>query len=440
MSRSLIPKEITISQIYFLRKRTDLSLRIIKITEKINEDIFYGIINFKYWEEIHRMHLLVFDVDSIFFKWLMRSGVCKTENDFRKALTRLGCKSDDLQNKFNRKINILDNDISLENFESEYVRYCMTDGQYQIDGVKKFGSYTVPGTKAVNAYNLYKIVCNNGGMEAVTNDQKWKSLFYQSGRKTNISYTVRTFYKKYLLEFEYFRRNAEIESDYIFNVGETISFIADNDERYFGRVKIRRNRGMNQYYIQFAGWEKEYSEWYCEDILEKSKISEISKEMIKATPKSSKNNYLVNDPLIREKHSHFNLGKIAYESVEDKSINPVPIFSFKKRKMIIEEEDNKLESLLIAIDYQNEKSKTINHENYIIKNFIPEPPMEKNEELQKKEEILDGEEEYLNSTLKLKSLTKEEKDEVRKFLKPLGIKGKEPKMTEYNYFFLNYFQ
>lgn len=238
-----------------------------------------------------------------------------------------GNKIQYVSSKFNTSIRIIDSDLSLSEFEKAYSNYVWNDEKYIPDTEKNSSNIIVPGTKEINTFSLYKTISKNGGMENVTNEQKWKSLFFNLMRKTNVSYTVRTFYKRFLYEFEQIRRdqlriececknicdcddyvntnnmqiNCPFNFNYKFSIGEIVVLYTIK-EKYYGHIKLRRNRGLNQYYIQFLGWCKEYSEWLCEDVLRKSDHNEHY--VAKRPSRSSKSNNLVNDPLIREKHSH----------------------------------------------------------------------------------------------------------------------------------------
>ena len=54
------------------------------------------------------------------------------------------------------------------------------------------------GQKDLNLYKLYKLVKDNGGMEKVTQELKWRSLYLQMGmpNATNASYAIKQAYKK----------------------------------------------------------------------------------------------------------------------------------------------------------------------------------------------------------------------------------------------------
>ena len=54
------------------------------------------------------------------------------------------------------------------------------------------------GQKDLNLFKLYKLVKENGGMEKVTQELKWRSLHLQMGmpNMTNASYAIKQAYKK----------------------------------------------------------------------------------------------------------------------------------------------------------------------------------------------------------------------------------------------------
>ena len=54
------------------------------------------------------------------------------------------------------------------------------------------------GQKDLNLFKLYKLVKENGGMEKVTQELKWRSLYLQMGMPsmTNASYAIKQAYKK----------------------------------------------------------------------------------------------------------------------------------------------------------------------------------------------------------------------------------------------------
>lgn len=348
---------IKIDYFYLLRQRQNLRPRIFQV-KKILNDTVIGIVEFKTEEEVYKKNLLVLNHKSRLYKFMMRMSIFKNDSSFKKALYKMKQSSQNkdlefiikeqeyqirkyrkekrnipelqqyIKGKYDNKIWIFDSTITQEEFEKAYAEYVLNDEKYIPDTEKNSANIIVPRTKEINMYSLYKTISRNGGMENVTNEQKWKSLFFQLMRKTNVSYTVRTFYKRFLYEFEQHRReklridckckevcdcddyvntsnnliNCAYNFDYKFEIGEMI-VLYTYKEKYFGHVKLRRNRGINQYYIQFLGWCKEYSEWLCEDVLGKS-MKRRDFHIAKKPSRSSKSNNLVNDPLIREKHSH----------------------------------------------------------------------------------------------------------------------------------------
>ncbi|TBU20434.1 hypothetical protein CWI38_0071p0030 [Hamiltosporidium tvaerminnensis] len=488
MKISPYPEKVLLNKYYFLRTRSELLLRIIYIVEEISPVKYVGILidkedKFKNKKIlVDKKCLLIFHPKTRLFQHLMSIPEFRSDVGIRRTLCVLGFPVDKIMIKMeNKNFDTSDCEISASEFENEYSKYLKYDesgpflsgNTFITDPLK----LVVPGVNSLNVYRLYVIVCKNGGMERITNDQKWKPLFYSEMKKTNVSYTVRTFYKKYLYEFEYLRRikirydlyknridscksnptedkessknneiineevnfennnlneklnkvcevseqdineklkdknnentnlrikdknneiknlritdrtdenknirikdkNNEIKNlritdrtdenknirikdknnenknikingqisnekfknknlvsdaiitrisieDNIFNYKykpyQVVMLITENGERYYGVIKLRRNKGLNMYYVQFVGWNKEYNEWYCEDVLEgviignggcKLSVEDIFIAMGNKKPsRSSKANYLIDDPLIREKHCH-NVSKV----------------------------------------------------------------------------------------------------------------------------------
>ena len=54
------------------------------------------------------------------------------------------------------------------------------------------------GQKDLNLFKLYKLVKENGGMDKVTQELKWRSLYLQMGMPStsNASYAIKQAYKK----------------------------------------------------------------------------------------------------------------------------------------------------------------------------------------------------------------------------------------------------
>lgn len=57
----------------------------------------------------------------------------------------------------------------------------------------------------LNLYKLYRLVRENGGMEKVTQELKWQSLYLQMSMPElpNSSYLIKQAYKRYVIYFEY---------------------------------------------------------------------------------------------------------------------------------------------------------------------------------------------------------------------------------------------
>lgn len=331
MHYSEYPEKIQPNCFYFLRQKDNLRPRVFYSLRILNDEVV-GIINFKKEESVKKSELLRFDIKSRLFMFMMRMNTFRNDSNIRKALQKIASTSNTTYLIRSNKIkNTFDCNISQESFEEAYKTFVLMDKKFVPDSEKNSSNIIVPGTKEINMFNLYQIISKNGGMENVTNEQKWKSLFYSAMRKTNVSYTVRTFYKKFLYEFEQYRRagtvscscrepcdcddyvdcigkvqesgaSRRLEFNYKFMIGEIVKLLTAK-EQYYGHVKLRRNRGLNQYYLQFMGWCKEHSEWYCEDVLSKCEQNKDGYVMRRPS-RSSKTNNLINDPLIREKHCH----------------------------------------------------------------------------------------------------------------------------------------
>lgn len=158
----------------------------------------------------------------------------------------------------------------------------------------------VQGTKNLSMHKLYTTVCKYGGMDNVINLQIWKKLFFGYMPKTNASFTMKSFYKKYLYEFE-LARHPDDEACYKFKIDDHLTFIADNRKFYCGNVRAMRNRGINVYYLQFLNCKNDTNEWFAEDIL---RLCDGICNFHDLSKISSKTNNFVDDPITREKHSH----------------------------------------------------------------------------------------------------------------------------------------
>lgn len=295
-----------------LNNRTE-SLKVIVTVELENHELYRANI----------FELLIFNPTDRLFKAMMRISKYRNDIYIKRILFNLNYQHEDYMKYEQEEINTFDMHITKEEFLRLYKEYVINDINFCDISFHDVENVIVSGTTDMSVYSLYKKVCENGGMERITEDQKWKSLFYSEMSKTNVSYTIRTFYKKYLYEFEYNRREKPDEENfqYKFNIKDNFYFIAE-DCKYYGTIKLRRNRGINQYYIQFHGWSRENNEWFSEDVLFPYRESLNQSNRTRRKTRSSKANNLIDDPLTREKHSHLSqkTGKSASENINEEIV------------------------------------------------------------------------------------------------------------------------
>ncbi|KAM0688465.1 hypothetical protein COBT_000276 [Conglomerata obtusa] len=310
------PEVIDVGSYYWWRKLVDNGICLVKVIKKLQDECFVVECNEKIHEKIHAEELLIFEPNSTLFKTLMKHSVYRNDIYIKKALQKMNHKPERYMKCEKENYNTKDYNIEYESFFTEYQNFLVSDKGYYEELLCNPKLLIVSGTNNLDLHMLYKTVCENGGMERVTDDQKWKFLFYCNMSKTNVSYTIRTYYKKHLYEFENMRRRVDDEYDfnYKFSIMENVYLYAYS-EMYYGTVKLRRNKGLNQYYIQFCGWSKEYSEWFCEDVLNHYTQQLTCENRMKRKTRSSKANNLIDDPLTREKHCHFSNKNNTYNSI-----------------------------------------------------------------------------------------------------------------------------
>lgn len=302
---NLKPDNFEMEMYYWLRTREDLNLYIVKYLMDVEGGRAVVLAENNREKIVEKKELFIFDPNSKLFKILMRNSSYRNDTYTKKILVALNYKPEEYMKIEWCPMNSYDSNITDEMFYTEYEKFYERDKEFCGDTMANIKNVIVNGTSNMSVPALYKTVCSQGGMERVTEDQKWKSLFYSIMSKTNVSYTIRTFYKKYLYEFEFSRRH-EDDSElfcYKFDDGSNV-VIRINPDKYFGTIKMRRNRGINQYYVQFFSWSKENSEWFSEDVLESYKGIFNHHNHVKRKTRSSKANNLIDDPLTREKHSH----------------------------------------------------------------------------------------------------------------------------------------
>ncbi|EJW05119.1 hypothetical protein EDEG_00789 [Edhazardia aedis USNM 41457] len=321
---SIYSDVIYINHYYFLRQRKNLSPIVVKtvdikddfyVVKTENNDIIYA----------KKGELINFDPYNAFFRHLMTIPDFRSDSCIKRVLSILGYNNVDCIMKQEIGKDLFDSDLSEEEFYKVYREYLIKElneiGDYyevighdkllfdsdekKIKSVDSLKRITVPGTKKLTLYSLYSKVCKDGGMDRVTYFQDWKKLFYESICKTNCSYTSRTFYKKRLYEFEIYRKNLNKadHTKYKYNIGDKV-YIEVDQIKYYCVVRLQRNRGINQYYVQYYGWPKEFNEWHCEDVLVKYEGNLTNAHKKKRITRSSKANHLIKDPLTWEKHSH----------------------------------------------------------------------------------------------------------------------------------------
>lgn len=302
------PDTIKKNRIYFYRSKKTLKILPCRVIN-INKENSYNV----YSESIgvvtaDRTELLSFDSNSRLFRNLMRLGVYREHREIKHVLKLLGLDPGKFMVYKPAEISRKDSDISCDDFKRLMESFAEDkDLAYKRD-INTLLENPLPGTLGLHLHDLYKIVCSSGGMDNVINLQIWKKLFFKYMEKTNASYVMRTLYKKYLYEFELERRcedDDEYNFVYLYRKGDHVTFIGKNNQVFCGEVVAMRNKGINVYYIQFLGWNKENNEWISEDILSKcTQDIDICRSLSAAPSKSSKANNLIDDPVTWEKHRH----------------------------------------------------------------------------------------------------------------------------------------
>lgn len=307
LSYSEYPEIIEKNKIYFYRSKKTLKILPCYIAN-CNENKYTVYTDTVGALEVEHSEILSFDPCSRLFRHLMRLSAYRESKEIRQALKVLGLDPAKFMKYKPDKASKEDANIAENTFISEMQRFISKKDMCYKAEVLKLLDEPLPGTVGLRLYNLYKVVCANGGMDNVIHLQIWKRLFFRYMEKTNTSYVMRTFYKKYLYEFELERRCSEessLDFNYVYNKGEHVTFVGKGGQVFCGEVVARRNRGLNVYYIKSLGWNEENNEWISEDILQRcdNDIKVCSSQYL--TPsKSSKANKFVDDPVTWEKHRH----------------------------------------------------------------------------------------------------------------------------------------
>lgn len=362
-------ENIKVNKHYFIRKRTNLNFSLIKVLKIISSNQIKIERENKMVEIACNNELYEFDPDGSLFKALMRINSYRINPQIKEALIFYGYEPE--KYLFVDKINInkFDNEIKKQLFYELYQIYFDDEKGYFYKVTDSPENLRVKGANDLDLHRLYVIVCKNGGMENVTEDQKWKSIFYETLSTTNVSYKIRTFYKKYLYEFEFKRRFEANENKnkllFKYKRKDKVYFIA-NGKKYYGTIKLRRNNGLNQYYIQMYNWSKEYNEWFSEDILFIYKGEFNISHFNKRKTRSSKGNNLIEDPLTREKHRHIFQGI----SKSNKKCFDNDLKNKEKNNKLCKNENDILNKTWPDKNCINQKKSIINYNRKKIKNSV----------------------------------------------------------------------
>lgn len=138
------------------------------------------------------------------------------------------------------------------------------------------------GYQELDLLKLYKLVIKRGGMDVVTRNQEWKSVYQDleiPTMSTSASYNTRTNYKKYLYLYELehcdFENNEDGEkrrTEPAFEVNDYIRIVSevwDGQVFYAKIIKYRYNGEEEQYeyYVHYNGWGASHDEWMPESVL-----------------------------------------------------------------------------------------------------------------------------------------------------------------------------
>lgn len=447
----LIPKNLRMERFYWLRTREELNLIIVEYVRTIDKETIVVLLENRKERIVRRKEMILFDPTSRLFKELMKNPSYRNDSYTKKVLVLMKFKPEEYMKITYNAVNVFDANIPDNVFYASYETFYQLDKDFCDESMKNIDKLIVNGTENMNLLMLYRIVSKNGGMEKVTEDQKWKSLFFSMMSKTNVSYTIRTFYKKYLYEYEFFRRYADDNDhiyNYVFEKGRKVFFKINEDDKYFGTIKLRRNKGINQYYVQFFSWSKENSEWFSEDILESYNDVFDHTNHMKRKTRSSKANNLIDDPLTREKHSHFcskNL-KIGvhkfkgnnfnlYENIENINSN-IDKSSFNVNNTRPMEKDTVFIDQKLCGRFKGLMNNTANHEttNESEDNKIDKKLKKKGGKMVKKQEKIKNKRKIIAPTVKTQKVKN-----IEDFLINMGVMDKNCKLNGDNWAFVQFF-
>lgn len=138
------------------------------------------------------------------------------------------------------------------------------------------------GYQELDLLKLYKLVIQRGGMDVVTRNQEWKSVYQDleiPTMSTSASYNTRTNYKKYLYLYELehcdfgnIEDGGKRRAGPAFEVNDYIRIVSevwDGQVFYAKIIKYRYNGEDEQYeyYVHYNGWGASHDEWMPESVL-----------------------------------------------------------------------------------------------------------------------------------------------------------------------------
>ncbi|RVD91451.1 dead ringer [Tubulinosema ratisbonensis] len=304
------PKHILPNQYYFYRSAETLEIIPCKAIAQISVSRFKMMTTRREIFYAKKEEILEFQPGSRLFKHLMKQSKFRNCRDIMATVKAM--RMDPNKVMVMDAFSVYDNDkeINDDEFIKAYLKFYKNDKYYSeyLDIAYK----NVPGTASLKVSEFYRIVCRHGGMNNVINLQLWKKLFYDQMPKTNVSFALRNFYKKYLYQFELYRRefeDNEFEFNYIFKKGEHVIF-KGSGAKFCGKVLARRNRGLNIYYINICNLKNNCSEWFAEDIISTAGNVCINNQL--TFTKYMRIYYFLPDPITQEKNAH-NLALIRNE-------------------------------------------------------------------------------------------------------------------------------
>ncbi|KCZ81303.1 hypothetical protein H312_01299 [Anncaliia algerae PRA339] len=296
------PSQILSNQYYFFRSSETLEIIPCKAISQINLNKYKMMTTRREVFFAKKEEILEFIPGSRLFKHLMKQSKFRNCRDIMATVKAM--RLDPNKVMIMDSFSVYDNDkeISEEEFKSTFLAFHKKSKIY--NEYVEILQRNVPGTASLSVVDLYRIICKFGGMNNVINLQLWKKLFYEQMPKTNVSFALRNFYKKYLYQYELFRRefeDSDYEFNYKFNKKDHVIF-KGSGAKFCGKIVARRNRGLNIYYISICNLKNECSEWFAEDIIQPTDNNCINNQL--TFTKYMRIYYFLPDPITQEKNAH----------------------------------------------------------------------------------------------------------------------------------------